>query len=593
MEVQTLTQLYRHSIRAHPREVAFRSRSDSGWTDLSSTQFEEMVEACAAGLLVHGVQIGDRIALLSENRPEWAIVDIACLQIGAIVVPIYPTLLAEQVEFLLNDSEPVALFCSSADQVAKVQSIRANTPSVRELISFDPVTAPDTTAMDKLLDLGRMNLDDKRAEVARRAEAVRPDDIATIIYTSGTTGKPKGAMLTHGNITENVRATAKVLFLGTKDRCLSFLPLSHIFERMGGHYYMLYQGVTICYAQSPETVAADMGEINPTVMVAVPRLYEKIYSRVLEAASQGSPTKRKIFFWAKAVGERWATKMIRKQSIDFGLALQKRIADALVFKKLQARTGGRLNFFVSGGAPLAREIAEFFYSAGLPIYEGYGLTETSPVITVNHPEAFRPGSVGQVLPGVQVKIADDGEILTRGPSVMTGYFNRPEATAEAIVDGWFLTGDIGHLDDDGFLYITDRKKDIIVTAGGKNVAPQPVEGELKLHKYVSEAVLIGDRRRYLTVLLVPALEPLMDFAGREGLDGTPAEVVAHPAVQHIFGQLITETNERLASFEQIKYFRVVDHEFTLEDGQLTPSLKVKRRVVGEMYSKLIDTMYEE
>jgi long-chain acyl-CoA synthetase len=593
MEVRTLTDLYRHSMRNHPRDVAFRFRSGSGWTDLSSQEFERRVEACASGLLVHGVQPGDRIALLSENRVEWALVDIACLEIGAVVVPIYPTLLAEQIEYLLNDSGSVAVFCSTPDQVEKIRSIREKAPSVREVISFEAATSPDTQSLDKLLELGRLNVEDKRPEIDRRADATGPEDTATIIYTSGTTGQPKGVVLTHGNITENVRGVARVIHLGPEDRCLSFLPLSHIFERMAGHYYMLYQGVSICYAESPETVANDMGEIRPTVMVSVPRLYEKIYSRVLEAANTGSPTKRKIFWWAKAVGERWATKMIRQQEIDFALSVQKRIADALVFRKLQGRTGGRLKFFVSGGAPLAREIAEFFFAAGLPIYEGYGLTETSPVLTCNTPEAFRPGSVGPVLPGVEVKIADDGEILTRGPNIMPGYYKRPDDTAEAFEDGWFKTGDIGHLDEDGFLYITDRKKDLLVTAGGKNVAPQPIENELKLHKFVSEAVVIGDRRRYLTVLLVPALEPLMAHAAREGLGETAAEVVAHPAIQHAFGQLVTETNERLASFEQIKKFRVVDHEFTLDDGQLTPSLKVRRRVVGEMYSEIIDSMYEE
>jgi long-chain acyl-CoA synthetase len=593
MEVRTLTDLYRHSMRNHPRDVAFRFRSGSGWTDISSQEFERRVEACASGLLVHGVQPGDRIALLSENRVEWALVDIACLEIGAVVVPIYPTLLAEQIEYLLNDSGSVAVFCSTPDQVEKIRSIREKAPSVREVISFEAATSPDTQSLDKLLELGRLNVEDKRPEIDRRADATGPEDTATIIYTSGTTGQPKGVVLTHGNITENVRGVARVIHLGPEDRCLSFLPLSHIFERMAGHYYMLYQGVSICYAESPETVANDMGEIRPTVMVSVPRLYEKIYSRVLEAANTGSPTKRKIFWWAKAVGERWATKMIRQQEIDFALSVQKRIADALVFRKLQGRTGGRLKFFVSGGAPLAREIAEFFFAAGLPIYEGYGLTETSPVLTCNTPEAFRPGSVGPVLPGVEVKIADDGEILTRGPNIMPGYYKRPDDTAEAFEDGWFKTGDIGHLDEDGFLYITDRKKDLLVTAGGKNVAPQPIENELKLHKFVSEAVVIGDRRRYLTVLLVPALEPLMAHAAREGLGETAAEVVAHPAIQHAFGQLVTETNERLASFEQIKKFRVVDHEFTLDDGQLTPSLKVRRRVVGEMYSEIIDSMYEE
>jgi long-chain acyl-CoA synthetase len=520
-------------------------------------------------------------------------VDFACLLVGAVVVPIYPTLLAGQIEYLLNDSGSVVLFCSTDEQVAKIHDIRGNCPALREVVSFETTSSPDTLVMDKLLELGRMNLGDKKEEIERRAEAQQPDELATIIYTSGTTGQPKGVMLSHGNIVENVRGVARVLHLGPEDRCLSFLPLSHIFERMAGHYYMFYQGVRICYAESPETVAVDMGEISPTIMVSVPRLYEKIYGRVLEAANTGSPSKRKIFFWAKGIGERWATRMIRKQKIGPVLAMQKKAADALVFRKLQARTGGKLRFFVSGGAPLAREIAEFFFSAGLPIYEGYGLTETSPVITVNLPEAFRPGSVGTVLPGVEVKIADDGEILARGPSIMKGYFNRPEDTEEVFEDGWFKTGDIGHLDDDGFLYITDRKKDLLVTAGGKNVAPQPIENELKLHKFVSEAVVIGDRRRYLTALLVPALEPLMDHAAREGLGETPAEIVAHPSVQEEFARLVTETNERLASFEQLKNFRVVDHEFTLDDGQLTPSLKVRRRVVGEMYAELIDSMYEE
>jgi len=591
MEVRTLTQLFQHSMREYPRDAAFRWHDGSGWTSLSSADFEELVAACAAGLLVHGVKAGDRVALLSENRMEWALVDFACLQIGAIVVPIYPTLLAEQLEYLLNDAGPVAVFCSTAEQVQKVQSIRERCPALREIIAMD--AAPDSVSLDKMLELGRLNMDDKQPEIDRRANAVEASDTATIIYTSGTTGHPKGVMLTHGNLVENVLAVASVVPMGPDDRCLSFLPLSHVLERMAGYYYMISQGVSICFAQSVETVAADMLTIRPTVMISVPRLYEKIYGRVLEAANTGSPTKRKIFFWAKAVGERWATRMIRKQPIGFSLAMQKKLADTLVFRKLQARTGGKLKLFVSGGAPLAREIAEFFFSAGLPIYEGYGLTETSPVITVNTPEHFRPGSVGPTLPGVEVKIAEDGEILTRGPSVMTGYYNRPEDTAEVLIDGWLYTGDIGHLDDDGFLYITDRKKDILVTAGGKNVAPQPVENELKLHKYVSEAVLIGDRRRYLTVLLAPSLEPLMDFAAREGLGSTPSEVVHHPAVQHIYGQLITETNERLASFEQIKYFRVIDHEFTLEDGQLTPSLKVKRKAVNEKYEKLIDSMYEE
>lgn len=594
MTVRTLTELYLRAVREHDKPVMFRRKLDGQWVDMSTREFDTAVREIAAGLLVYGVNVGDRVALLSENRVEWAMVDMATLLIGSINVPIYPTLLAEHISFILGDSEPVAVFCSTPAQVAKLDGSLGRVPSLRHLVSFEPADRANAMTLDKLRELGRVNLASQNDEIDRRAAAIAPDDVATLIYTSGTTGNPKGVMLTHGNVTGNVLAGLQVLDVHPTDTCLSFLPLSHILERMAGQFVMLHAGATICYAESVETVAANMIELSPTVMVSVPRLYEKIYARVLDAASSGSPLKKKMFFWARGVGARWTDLKVAGKPIPTGLEIQRKIADALVFKKLRKRTGGKLRFFVSGGAPLNKEIAEFFFSAGLPILEGYGLTETSPVIAVNSFEHFRPGTVGPPVPGCEVKIAADGEILTRSAFVMKGYWRRDDATAETIIDGWLYTGDIGHLDADGFLHITDRKKDIIVTAGGKNIAPQPVEAELKKSKYVGEAVLIGDKRRFLVALLVPNFETLDAFAHEHGIDtGDRAFLVRHVEVQRLFADLVHTVNSRLASFEQIKYFRVLDHEFTIDGGQLTPSMKVKRRVVNEKYKATIDEMFVE
>ena len=594
MEFTTLTQLYRDAVSNRPRSDMFRYKRDGRWVSVSTEDFDRAVGECAAALLVHGVEPGDRIALLSENRLEWAMTDLAAQRIGAILVPVYATLLAPQIEYILGDCEPVAVFCSTAQQVAKLDGIESSVPSIRLVVSFEPADRANGLTLERLRDLGRRNVESRSEEIDTRSDAVEPDDLATIIYTSGTTGPPKGVMLTHGNIVGNVNAGLQVLDVTPADVCLSFLPLSHILERMAGHYLMIGAGASVNYAESIETVAADMGEVRPTLMVSVPRLYEKIYARVIENANAGGALKRRIFEWARRIGGEYTDAHVEGRPVPASIEFQRRIADALVFKKLRGRTGGRLRFFVSGGAPLAKEIAEFFYSAGLPILEGYGLTETSPVISVNTFEKFRPGSVGPPLPGVDVKIVDDGEILTRSPYVMKGYWKHEEATAETIVDGWLHTGDIGHVDDDGFLFITDRKKDIIVTAGGKNVAPQPIENELKLDKHVAEAVVIGDRRRYLVALLVPNFEVLEATATDLGLDVSDhGTLVNHAEVQRIYADVVHTVNQRLASFEQLKTFRLLDHEFTQDDGQLTPSMKVKRKVVSERYAEVIESMYEE
>ncbi len=592
MAADTLNRLYRDALARHRKPDMFRRKVDGKWESVSTDEFEIAVRESAHGLVSLGVEKGDLVALLSHNRLEWMQADLAILGVGALVVPIYPTLLANQVEYILRDAAPTAVFVEDAGQLAKVDQALERIPSLRHIICFEATPHSEAISLSKLRQLGEVHLRNHEGAVEERAAAVTPEDAATVIYTSGTTGNPKGVVLTHGNIARNVSACLEVLPVNSTDSCLSFLPLSHILERMAGYYLMLRQGVTINFAQSVETVAADLAETSPTVMISVPRLYEKIYSRVLDAASSGSPLKRKLFFWAKGVGERWTAKKVAGESVGPGLSLQQKIADTLVFKKLRARTGGRMRFFVSGGAPLAKEIAEFFYSAGLTILEGYGLTETSPVITVNTHDRFRPGSVGPPVPGAEVRIADDGEILTRSPYVMKGYYKLPEETAETIVDGWLHTGDIGRIDDDGFLYITDRKKALLVTAGGKNVAPQPVENELKMNKYISEAVLIGDRRKYLVVLLVPDLEQLRSYAASRGVEiANMAEFIASDEVQDIYARAVHEANENLAQFERIKYFRVLDHEFTLEDGHLTPSLKVKRKVVVERYADLIEEMY--
>jgi long-chain acyl-CoA synthetase len=433
----------------------------------------------------------------------------------------------------------------------------------------------------------------ERADAYRReALSVAPDDIATIIYTSGTTGLPKGVVLTHDNIFSNVQSARLAVPFEGADVGLSFLPLSHIFERMSGHYMMFAVGCSIAYAESIDTVPINMQEVRPTIVLSVPRLYEKMYARVLENALSGSAIKKRIFFWARAVADRWATQKLAGREPGGLLAWQYSIAQKLVFSKLKQRTGGRLRYFVSGGAPLAPEINKFFYAAGLVILEGYGLTETSPVIAVNTPEHFRMGTVGRPIAGVEVAIAPDGEILTRGPHVMREYYKRPDATAEVIDgDGWFHTGDIGELRD-GYLAITDRKKDIIVTAGGKNIAPQPIENKVKTNKYVSQAVMIGDRRKFPIMLIVPNWEQLEKWAKRNELIWTDrAQLLTMPTIQKKMEKEVFGVLSGLASFETPKKIAILEHDFSIERGELTPKLSVKRKVVDSSYKSVIDGLY--
>ncbi len=595
-EPQTLTGLYFTAIdRYAARPVALRAKRDGAWRDLGYPTVAARVEGLSRGLLSLGIAPGDRVAILSENRPEWAFVDFAALAARAVDVPVYPTLTARQIHFILQDSGARAVFVSTAAQYAKLASVRHELPALEWIIGFDTdLAGPDLLSLEALERSGHAHALDGEAW-RRRALQARPDELATIIYTSGTTGDPKGVMLTHGNIASNVRAGVAVLPVSDTDECLSLLPLSHIFERMTGHYAMFHSGVVINYAQSIDTVPPDLLAMRPTVVAAVPRLYEKIYARALESAVQGSPLTRTIFFWAKRVGEQWADLRLAGKPVPAALAVQRAIADRLVFRKIRARVGGRLRYFLSGGAPLSPEIARFFLAAGMPILEGYGLTETSPVITVNTPTHHRIGTVGRAVPGVEVMIAPDGEILTRGPHVMRGYFGKPAETAEAIdPDGWFHTGDIGEIDPDGFLRITDRKKDLIATAGGKKIAPQPIEGLLRQNPFIANAVILGDRRKFPIALIAPNFEPLEAWARAAGLDWhTRQELVALPAV---LAHLESEAKKHLrdlARFEVPKRFLAVAREFSIESGELTPKLSVKRRVVEAHYRDQIDALYRE
>ena len=536
---------------------------------------------------------GDRVAILSENRPEWAIADYACLAACCTDVPIYPTLPARQAEYILRDSGAVAVLVSSDAQLEKILAVRDRMPALRHVIGLEGRGA-GILPYPELLALGRAARE-RYPDWRERALRASPDDLATLIYTSGTTGDPKGVMLTHGNIASNVTTSVDLFAFRESDECLSFLPLSHIFERMFGHYCMFHKGVLINYAGGIDTVPSDMLERRPTLMASVPRLYEKIYARVHDAARSASPLRRRLFAWGKQVGEEWADRTLSRRPVPPTLALARGVADRLVFAKLRARTGGRIRFFISGGAPLSPDIARFFHAAGLPILEGYGLTETSPVMAVNTFEHLKLGTVGRPIPGVEIRIAPDGEIITRGPNVMRGYFNKPEATAEALdPEGWFRTGDIGLLDAEGFLRITDRKKDLIVTAGGKNIAPQPIENLAKTSKFVASAVMLGDRRPFPVMLVVPNADAVQGWARHKGLgDGSLEQLLSQAEVQQKVEREVRKTLRDLAQYEMPKRLLLLPRDFSVEAGELTPTLKVRRRIVEQRHRAAIEALYAD
>jgi len=595
MQYSSLAEMFFNVADRFSSKTAYKFKKDGAYQDITFKDVADQVNSIAGGLAELGVKTGDRVALLSENRLHWSLTDFAILSLGAVNVPIYPSLLAKHVEYLINDSESVSIIVSSEDQYKKVKEVQANCSSLNNIIVMDMAESGDYLTFDQLMEKGKAFNDKNPDHIEKQIKNTKADDMATIIYTSGTTGEPKGAMLKHSNFISNVEGAKEAIVVDETDTFLSFLPLCHVFERMAGHYLATYSGSTIAYAESIDTVADNMGEVHPTVMTSVPRLYEKIYAKVLDGVENGSGLKRKIFYWALGVGKEYITAVMNNEPIGGGLQFKRNLAFKLVFSKLAARVGGNMRFFVSGGAPLSREIAEFFGAAGLIILEGYGLTETSPVIAVNTLEKFRFGTVGPILSNVEVKIADDGEILTKGPHVMIGYFNKEEQTKEAIdSEGWLHTGDIGIIDDDGFLKITDRKKNIIVTAGGKNIAPQAIENMLVTNKYVEQALVIGDKRKFCSAIIVPSFEVVGEWAkGQEIAFENDAELAKSDKVHELFMQQIDNLNNDLASYESLKKVTLSDHLFSIESGELTPSLKVKRKIVEENFKDQIEAMYKE
>ena len=554
MNFATIPQLLQYALETHHKKDAFLVKRDGQWTPIAMETVMARVTSLVAALRGRGVKHGDRVSILAETSLEWALADMAILTIGAVTVPIYPTLPGPQVAPLLVDSGATGIFVSTKAQRETVESVRSQVPDVRWMWCFEdePLPAGDASA------------------AAGGGQAAGPDDLATIIYTSGTTGVPKGVMLTHANFVAQVQISLAAMNVRGTDVYLSFLPLSHVFERISGLYTMLCAGATIAYAESIEKMPANIGEVRPTILLAVPRFWEKLMARAIDVNKAAGFPKAQIFQWAYGVAVRVAELQSSGRSIPPWLSLQHAIANRLVYSKIAHRLGGRVRLRVSGSAALNREVAHFFHGAGQPIFEGYGLSETASAATVNRFESHRVGTVGPPLDGVEIRLAEDGEILLRGPNVMKGYWNRPQETKETLEGGWLHTGDIGVIDPDGHLRITDRKKDLIVTSGGKKIPPQMIEGVLKSSPKIHEAVVVGDGKKFIAALIIP-----------EG-SATQAEIAAE----------VERINSSLAQFEKIKRFELIPNDLSVENGTLTPSLKVKRKVMAERYRDTIERMFQ-
>ena len=590
-QISTLADLPFHFVGRFPRPTLVRRCTAQGFDTYSSNDLFDRIRTLSLGLAAIGVKPGDRVALMSDSRPEWVIADLAILTAGAVTVPIYPTLPAEPAGYILADSGAEVAIVADEVQAAKVRQVRPELPQLRELILID---GEDDAGLDGETTLAAvqarghqrlMTEDGLARRYKEAAAAIDAEQLATIIYTSGTTGDAKGVMLTHGAIVANLIDVDSVVHFKETDEALSFLPLSHAFERTTVYMY-LFKGVEVTFAESLETVARDMVQVRPTVMTGVPRVFEKLHARVHEMVAKAPAIRQRLFHWALGVGG----ARVRAARGGGRPPLLAGLADRLALSKVRDRTGGRLRFVCSGGAPLPVHVAEFLLAVGVPVLEGYGLTETAPVLTTNPLDAARPGTVGLPLPRVELRIAEDGEILARGPNLMRGYYGKPEATAEAIRDGWFHTGDIGSFDDGGYLVITDRKKELLVTAGGKNIAPQPVEQRLKQHVLVAEAVLIGDRRPYVTALLMPDFAALAAALGEPPADDREA-LLGRSDVQGLYDPVVAAVNAGQPAYEQIKRYRLLPAELSIDGGELTPTLKVKRRVIAEKWGDLIDDLY--
>jgi long-chain acyl-CoA synthetase len=594
MVAQSIPDMFFTRAAMRDAKTAQIFKRDSSWQELSWQALRDRVWNIAQGLLTLGVQVGDRVAILANSCAEWVQCDLGILATAGITVPIYPSLTAEQIAYILQNAETTLVFTDTPEQLTKLLNIWPQVPSLRQIILLygrPPAGQPQILALADLLTQGE-RAKEYTTLLQERLQSLTPEHEATYVYTSGTTGPPKGVVQTHGNHLFMVQSCGQIIAAQEGDVNLLFLPLAHSFARLE-EFLGLYVGLTTAFAESIETLAQNMQEIRPMLVFSVPRVYEKIYARVLAAGTSGSALKKALFQWSVQVGKQASAQQQRQAPLSIRLRLQYKLAHQLVFRKLHHSVGGRLRFFVSGGAPLARDIAEFFHAAGMLILEGYGLTETCPALTVNRYDHYKFGTVGCALPGVEVRLATDGEILARGPNIAKGYYKRPQETAEVFRDdGWFATGDIGTLDEEGFLRITDRKKDLIVTSGGKNIAPQNLENLLKTDRYISHTMIYGERRNYLTAILTLDLEEITRYARDAGLSyHHPEELAAHPQIRQLIEQRVAHFNQHLASYETIKKFIIAPTDFTQEGGELTPTLKIKRKVIIQKYQTQLDQLY--
>ncbi len=597
MTPDTLARMFWDRVERSGDRPAHQFKQSADWKTITWREVGDVVREVALGLLALGRGKGDAVALLSTSRAEWVQADFAIFSAGCVTVPVYPTYPPDLIAYVVNDSGAKTIIVEDPAQLSKVLEARDKTPGLEQIVVITGYDAPQPPKMvmtwETLRRLGRDSVDAHRSTLAERVASTRPTDLATIVYTSGTTGPPKGVMQTHGNHIAAVTASKQATPVEEGWVHLLFLPLAHSFARLES-FLGVAHGLTTAFAENLDKVGENLKETRPHFICSVPRVFEKVYGKILAGVEAGSPAKRKIFGWAVSVGRDVSRHQQRGQPVPATLELKRKLAHRLVFSKLHAALGGRLQWAVSGGAPLSRDIAEFFHAAGILLLEGYGLTETCPALTFNRPDRFKFGSVGQTLPGVQLRIAADGEILARGPNIATlGYFKQPEATREVFdLDGWFHTGDIGTIDGDGFLVITDRKKDLIVTAGGMNIAPQNIENLLKADPFISQVMIYGDRRPYPVALITVNPEELSKFAREQGiLTSEAAAIVKHPKVVERVGRTVEEKNTQLQSYAKIKRFTVLATDFTLDGGELTPTLKVKRRVVSQKYKDTIEELY--
>lgn len=588
----SLVEMFFDAADRFDKNDAVLQKVDGRYVPISHKFFKQRVSQLGRGLMGRGVKPGDHIAILAETRFEWAVSDLAIASVGAATVPLYPSLLPDQVEYILKDSGSTGLLVSSLEQAEKIKQIKDPDIQLRFVAVMDEETSlPDGLVLMSTVEAEGAKLDNEK-EYIQTWKSVQRGDLFTLIYTSGTTGDPKGVMLTHENLLANVEGCQDVMPCNETDVGLSHLPLSHVLERMAGLYLLMNSGVTIAYAESIKTMADNLVEVRPTVMVSVPRLFEKIYASINAKADSAGFPKKQLFHWAIGVGMKSLPYFINNMQPPGWLGKKYRLADKLVFSKIREKTGGRLKLLVSGGAPLPKEIGEFFLAIGIKILEGYGLTETSPVLCVNRPDLIRPGTVGPPISNVEIKIADDGEILAKGPNIMVGYYNKPQATEEALQGGWFHTGDVGKMTEEGCLMITDRKKEILVTSGGKNIAPQPIENALKMSPLIEQAVVIGDKRNFITALISPPWETVSEWAPQRGWPDDVATLINLPAFRDAIAKEIEKQLQGFANYEKVKKFQILPRLFEEEKGEMTPSLKIKRRVINEEYEEVINSLYE-